>query len=461
MRNQILRSLFLSVVLACSGLAQKPGAVVLISIDGLANRYMNEADSFHLKVPALRRIFTQGAHASGVIGVFPTVTYPNHTTLITGAAPARHGILQNTVFDPEDRNIDGWYWYAQDIRVPTLWDVAAAAGYVVGSVSWPVSVGARGVSALIPEYWRAANSEDRKLLRALSTPGMMAELEPQAGPYITDLNDAINGDWARTHWATAIIHRRNVRFITVHLAALDHLEHEAGPYSPTAFATLEEIDKMVAEIEKAMRQEAPETVMCIVSDHGFAAIDHQLSLRAAFVKAGLLTVNANKHSAMAPTFSAWKAAPWGTGGSAFVVLKDPNDAAVRTQVEKLLRQLESDPANGIDHIMSRSEIAKLGAAPKVDFAVDMKPGFSIGSSLDTISGPIKPGGTHGFSPTHPEMRASFAIAGPGIREAVNLGEIDMRSIASALAELMGGGMMREGPRLEILKPRLKLVSKLP
>jgi predicted AlkP superfamily pyrophosphatase or phosphodiesterase len=393
--------------------------------------------------------------------VFPTVTYPNHTTLITGVSPAKHGIWQNTTLDPQDRNIEGWYWYAEDIRVPTLWDVAAKAGYLVGSVSWPVSVGARGVSALIPEYWRAANDEDRKLLRALATPGLMTELESEAGPYITDLNNAVPGDWARTHWADAIIRHKHVRFITVHLAALDHLEHEAGPYSPEAFATLEEIDKMVAEIEKTMRAETPDTVMCIVSDHGFAPISHQLSLRAAFIKAGLLTVNAKKNSAMAPTFTDWKATPWGTGGSAFVVLKDPKDAAVRSQVEKLLQQLAADPANGIDHIMDRVEIARLGAAPNADFAVDMKPGFTVTSSMDTVSGPIKPGGTHGFSPSHPEMRASFFIAGPGIREGVNVGDIDMRSIAPTLAELMGGSLAGEAPVLDVLKARLKLISRRP
>jgi hypothetical protein len=142
-------------------------------------------------------------------------------------------------------------------------------------------------------------------------------------------------------------------------------------------------------------------------------------------------------------------------------LKDPKDAAVRAEVEELLKQLAADPANGIDHIMDRAEIARMGAAPNADFAVDMKPGFSIGSSMDTISGAIKPGGTHGFSPSHPEMRASFAIAGPGIRPGVNVGDIDMRSIAPTLAELMGGTLAGEAPRLEVLLPRLKLISRRP
>ena len=59
----------------------------------------------------------------------PTVTYPDHTTLITGVWPAEHGIVNNTVFDPK-RTMDGaWYWYAGDIRVPTLWDAAHRKGH--------------------------------------------------------------------------------------------------------------------------------------------------------------------------------------------------------------------------------------------------------------------------------------------------------------------------------------------
>jgi hypothetical protein len=68
-------------------------------------------------------------------------------------------------------------------------------------------------------------------MRAISTPRMMKDFEPQAGRYETDLNNAIPNDWARTRYAEAIIRRKHARFLTVHLAALDHLEHESGPRS--------------------------------------------------------------------------------------------------------------------------------------------------------------------------------------------------------------------------------------
>jgi predicted AlkP superfamily pyrophosphatase or phosphodiesterase len=434
--SQLIRIALLAVLSLFAVFAQTAPdrALLVISIDGMRPDYVSAADRHGLKIPNLRRILETGAHASGVRGVLPTVTYPSHTTIMTGVWPAKHGIYVNTTFDPLGKNFSGWYWYAEDIKVPTLWEAASRAGYVVGSVSWPVTVGARGISWLIPEYWRASNDEDLKLMHALSTPGLMKELEPRAGKYITDLDDAIPGDWARTHYAEAIIRRKHARFVTVHLAALDHLEHASGPFSPDANSTLEETDRMVGMLEPAMRDETRNAAICIVSDHGFAAIDHQFNIGVPFVKGGLIALNGGKTT----TVKDWTASPWVTGGSAFVILRDPRDRKVRDAVEKLLHELAADPANGIDRILGRSEIAALGGTPNAEFAVDMKPGFSVSGALDgPVVREIKPGGTHGYAPTHPEMLASFLISGPGIRQNFDLGQINMRSEAATLASYLG------------------------
>jgi len=108
---------------------QKPRTpVILISIDGLKPEYVLAADAHGLKIPNLRRFVKEGTYSTGVQGVIPTVTYPSHTTMITGVSPARHGIYANTTFDPLRKNNGGWYWYAEDIKVPTLWDAAREAG---------------------------------------------------------------------------------------------------------------------------------------------------------------------------------------------------------------------------------------------------------------------------------------------------------------------------------------------
>ncbi len=413
-------------------------ALLLISIDGMRPDYVTAADAHGLKIPNLRRILAQGTHASGVRGVLPTVTYPSHTTILTGVWPVRHGIFNNLTFDPSGTNFEGWYWYSEDIHSPTLWEAAAKAGYRVGSVSWPVSVGAPGVTDLIPEYWRAATPDDLKLLHMLATPGLLREFEGQLGPYVIDLEDAIPSDWSRTRYAEAIIAHRHPRLMTVHLAALDEIEHQTGPFSAEANRTLEETDIMVGRLNDAMRRECPGAAICIVSDHGFARIDHQFSPRVALVKAGLMTPNPKRNSLHAPAVTDWKAASWGTGGSSMIVLKDPRDQAPREAVAKLLGELAADSANGIASVLDRDAIARLGGSAVADFWIDMKPGYSIGASLDgPLVTEIKPGGTHGYAPTHPEMLASFLIEGSGVRAGAEAGEIDMRSIAPTLAKYLG------------------------
>ncbi|MEI9851435.1 MAG: ectonucleotide pyrophosphatase/phosphodiesterase [Sphingomonas sp.] len=144
--------LFLAAALCATPAAAEP--VLLISIDGLRPADVIEAEQRGLKIPNLRRFVTEGAYATGVRGVLPTVTYPSHVTLITGASPARHGVFSNTTFDPGQINAGGWYWYAEDIKLPTLWSAAAAAGKSVGNVHWPVSVGAAGITWNLPQVWR-------------------------------------------------------------------------------------------------------------------------------------------------------------------------------------------------------------------------------------------------------------------------------------------------------------------
>jgi predicted AlkP superfamily pyrophosphatase or phosphodiesterase len=413
--------------------------VLVISIDGMRPDNVLDADKYGLKIPTLRRLLREGAHATSVRGVLPTVTYPSHTTMMTGVWPVKHGIPNNTPFDPQNKNLGVWYWYAEDIKAPTLWDAATAAGYVTGSVSWPVSVSAPGIRYNIPEYWRAMKSPmEPKLVRAISTPGLFKELEPIAGAYTNDLDDVLPGDWGRTRYAVAMIKQKQVRFLTIHMAGFDHVEHDAGPYSPEAFAVLEEIDKMVAEMEQAIRAADPTAIVCIVSDHGFATVTKETHINAALVEAGLIRLTPPQPSAPR-AIAEWDAAGWSSGGSIAIMLKNPNDQAMVAKVEQLLKKLAADPANGIAGSLDRPQIAAMGGTPEPSFVVDMKPGWAVGGALEgpTVRDRSKKGGTHGYSPMHPELQASFLITGQGIQAGLDLGDIDMRSIAPTLASLMG------------------------
>ncbi|MEO8077989.1 MAG: alkaline phosphatase family protein, partial [Acidobacteriota bacterium] len=127
----------------------EPRHVIVISIDGLnPTTYTAPGPS---EVPTLRRLAREGAYAQDVIGVTPTVTYPSHTTLITGVPPAVHGIYNNRIFDPEETSNNAWYWYAREIKVTTLPGAVKARGLTTAAVSWPVTVDA-DIDYLMPEF---------------------------------------------------------------------------------------------------------------------------------------------------------------------------------------------------------------------------------------------------------------------------------------------------------------------
>ena len=406
--------------------------VLLISVDGMKPEAVLDAQSHGLKVPNLRAFMTDGLYASGVRGVLPTLTYPSHTTLLTGASPAKHGIVDNTTFDPLLRNARGWYWYAEDIKVPTLWDAAATAHLKTGNVYWPVSVGAN-ITYNLPQMWRAGTDDDLKLQRALSTPGLEQELSAELGRYPGGMEETVAEDEVRARFAIRLLEKKHPSFVTVYLTGLDTEEHLSGPFSPKSNETLERLDTVVGSLRAAAEKAAPgRATVCVVSDHGFAVIEHDVNLYAAFREAGLFSVDGDNK------VTDWKAMLWPAGGSAAVMLADPQDEQVRQRVKALLDKLASDPANGIERIWSRDEIQRARGFPQAAFLVSLKIGYEMAYSL-SLPLITKPSnlGMHGYVPERPEMRSSFFIAGPQVPKGRSVGEIDMRQIAPTLANVLG------------------------
>src|SRR5262249_44933961 len=98
----------------------------------------------------------EGMYVEGVQGVVPTVTYPSHATLSTGVWLGKDGIYINTLFDPFEKGKQVWYWYVEDLKVPTLYDAAREVGRTIASVQWLVTVGAK-ITWDIPEVWCASD----------------------------------------------------------------------------------------------------------------------------------------------------------------------------------------------------------------------------------------------------------------------------------------------------------------
>ena len=404
--------------------------MLLLSIDGLMPSQVLQAHTIGAKVPNLQRMVQDGAFATGVQTVVPSLTYPAHTTMLTGTSPATHGILGNIVFDPLETNKEGWYWYADAIRVPTLWSEARRAQYVTANICWPVSVGAP-VDYNVVQFWRAALPEDELLYSALCSPHLVAELQQAVGrmPYGEDFSPT--ADTMRAQFAEYVISHKHPNFTTAYLGSLDAAEHEAGPNSPSAIEALNQVDVHVGRLRAAIEAEVPgRAVTAIVSDHGFVPYHVEIELGVLLRKKRLMEFAADE------TVSSWRAAAWTAGGTAAIVLRDADDEAARQVVERLISELALDPKYGLERVYRKQEISALHGYSNADFVLALAPGFKFGRKL---RGPVlveHAGGTHGYLPVVEEMDAAFFIVGPGIAPSQSLGRIDMRDIAPTLASLL-------------------------
>ena len=239
----------MAMLVAGSGLRAElpqPRHVVMISIDGLKpSTYATAGPS---RVPTLRRLAREGAYAHGVIGVLPTVTYPSHTTLITGVLPAIHGIYNNRILDPEETSNASWYWYARDVKVPTLPGVVKARGLTTAAVSWPVTVGA-DIDYLMPEFAGVTRHPQwLELMRVLSHPRQLLDTyEAQGMPLSWPMKDA-----DRTALAAWIFRTYRPHLMLLHIFETDSAQHEYGPGSPEALASIEKADAAVKQIVDAV-----------------------------------------------------------------------------------------------------------------------------------------------------------------------------------------------------------------
>jgi len=432
--SRALLALPLFLLAVAAGHRAIAASLLMISVDGLKPEYVLDADAHGLKIPFLRSLMRDGAYARGVNGVWPTVTYPSHTTLLTGLSPAEHGIYNNLEFDPKNTFANAWFWYAQQIRAPTLWQAAHEAGLSTASIGWPVSVGATAVDFLIPEYWRVArltdvDPSDALLLAAVSRPeGLLQKMQARVGPYMRGNDPSPPGDEIKTRYALDILKNQKPKFMTIHLSSLDEQQHRFGPFSSEAYQDLEVMDGQLAQLFAASRSNDPKAIAVVVSDHGFAQITHKVNLMQPFLHAGLLQSG-----------GAWKAQPWSGSGMAAVMLHDPADSQTESQVRNLLQSMKADPNNGIAEVLEGDAIKQRGAFPDASFLIVMKLGYyALADATSPLVSDV-PGtaGSHGFSPEYPEMRAAFFVAGSGIARGRDLGLIDMRQIAPTVAQLLG------------------------
>ena len=403
----------------------------MITLDGMRPEFYLPGD-LSKNNPTLNSLRETGAYAKAAFPPYPSFTYPCHTSMVTGDFPSRHGVSGNEVVQPTVEK-PRWFWFASDIKVPAIWDIAHQAGLTVGAVSWPVSAGSKSIDWELPEF--PTNDEGFAQFQEHTSPGLLKAIEPVAGP-ITKAGPLGTDKWDNFVAATAIhiIQDHKPNLLLVHFIESDHAQHKSGRFAPELPEVLHRLDGHIHDIIEATKRAGvyERTTFIILGDHGFADVKQALAPNMLLAQDGLITLDGKR-------VTDWKAFTEHTGGSAAVYLKDPQDKATLDRIHALLQQHSIDSSgNRLYQIVEKEELVKLGGPPDVAFYLEGELGnmFSGAATCEFIHpAPVK--GNHGYLPTKPGLQTGFLIAGRGVKKGAVLETIRLVDVAPTIAQLLG------------------------
>ena len=223
--------------------AAQPATLLLVSVDGL-----RPADVTPAQMPVLDALGNANVRAEGMRPSYPSLTFPNHYTLVTGRRPDHHGIIHNSMEDArlgEFRlnnraavgNGDWWQGGAP------VWASVQRAGLRAATMFWPGSEAE--IDGVRPWRWRAYDG-------AISNADRVAQVL----------------EWLRLPAA------ERPRFVTLYFDVVDHVSHDHGPGSAQARAARADVDAALGQLLDGLRdaRQLQTTNLVIVSDHGFEAV---------------------------------------------------------------------------------------------------------------------------------------------------------------------------------------------
>ncbi len=354
----------------------KPAVVILVSIDGFRADYLDRGVT-----PNLAALAHRGTSAA-MRPSFPSKTFPNHWTLVTGLRPDRHGITANRIEDPARpgqvftmANDDPFWWSA----ATPLWIDAQRAGIRTATMFWPGSN--VDFAATRPADWQQYN---------------------QAVTAAQRVSAVI--DWLRRPPAI------RPRFITLYFDTVDTAGHEYGPDDSRTTAALTEVDAQIGALVRGLGELGQPADLVIVADHGMAAIAPERVIRFDQIADPALyrVVESGPFLTLEP-------APGKADQLAGVIL-GPRDHMQCWRKEQIPERLH------------------YGRNPRVpSFLCLADPGWMI-----VPAAPEKPvsGGAHGYDNAAPEMAALFIAAGPHIRAHPRLAPFDNVDIEPLLRDLL-------------------------
>jgi predicted AlkP superfamily pyrophosphatase or phosphodiesterase len=408
---------------------RKPRAerVVVITLDGLIPQYYLDPS---WPAPAMQQLYRDGAHARAVRSVFPSHTYPGHTTLVTGALPARHGIGDNRHI--EAKADPAWLTEASMIRVPALWDAVRAAGGTTAAIGWPLTVGAP-IDWNVPDIWPGSEDQLMAAIRdACTPPDLLDELEREATGRLSIENFSnrhLAHDLRVAAMAAFLLERYRPTLLLAHAQATVQVVQEPSWTNPRRARAIAASDQIVSMVLEVLERTSgwDRTAVIVTGDHGMAEIHSQVRPNIWLIEAGLRGRQLESEP--------WKARFQSLGGAAFLFVQEPakeNVAAVRRVLETLPSAMQQ-----LFRVLDRDALDALGATSDSSLALVAEPGFVID---DRAEGPVlqpNPGMSHGHHPDMPEMHTGFVAAGAGIRAGASTPLLSLTAIAPLVAELLG------------------------
>jgi predicted AlkP superfamily pyrophosphatase or phosphodiesterase len=394
--------------------------VVVISLDGFP---AYDLENPKLPVPTLRELIKSGSWAKRMQPVNPTVTWPNHTTMITGLFPRDHGLLFNGTLvradNPLSVKVDPNIAKDRMVHVETLYDIAHNQGLTTAQVDWVAINNASTINWAFPE-------------KAKPSDPLVAEMISKG---VIDADDVGNNGkpsilWRDQIWTKAgayIIREHKPNLLLFHLLSLDSTHHAYGPRTLASYDAIAFLDSCVKQLIDATRDAGllDRTTFVVVSDHGFKTASKDIHLN---------SLLAGNHFA-----AGVQAVP--EGGSAMLYVEKARQSELLPALHKLLSETE-----GVETVAGEGQYQSLGLPSPArdsqapDLVAFAKSGYSFsgGKAGDPVISSVNPvTGSHGYLNTDDELDAIFIASGFGIRPHVALDKITNLSVAPTLVHLLG------------------------
>jgi predicted AlkP superfamily pyrophosphatase or phosphodiesterase len=424
--------------------------VVLLSLDGFPAWLWNDPQ---LPVPTLRRLAREGACADAMTVSNPSITWINHTTLVTGVTPARHGVLFNGLLTRPGAGqppiVEPWMDKALMVRVPTLYDLAFHAGLKTAQVDWVAILNSGTIHHEFPEVPKPNGAIEQELIASgFLTPDDIAGFNRKRTPA-----------WRDQAWTQAACHiltTRKPNLLLFHLLNLDSTNHTYGPGTPASHTAYAYADRLVSDLLSAIDQAGlrDRTTLLITTDHGFKTVTKHVFPNVALRRAGLVSV-ANQQVDHCDAYCMVQ------GGLAFAYVTDP---ARKTELLPAIRAA-CEKIEGVAQVLDGSRGPELGmptpdAHPSMgDLILYAKPGFAFQASPlgDTEVAEARTYlGAHGYPSTDPELDGILIAHGYGVVPGAHLQRVSNLDVAPTLARLLGVTLPETEGRLltEFLVPSL-------